>query len=466
MKTILKLKTYIFFTCLVHLTTSCEKFFDTTFQNSTSVTPKYVEDYEEMLNSTTFASPNYFVADLVSDDIYISDAMYNNTRKEFILNAYEWKKNIWSDLPDYMYNTSYKQILQLNFILQNIDVAISQSIPDKKEIVKSEALIQRAYIYLQLVNIYGAAYNSTTSKTDLSIPLVLEPNVLLPKQETVETIYKQIITDINNVINTNSLENFGKDILHPGKAAAYALLARTYLYMNDFENALVYADKALVIKNSLYNYNDLFLPLFNYPKTLVEFNSKNDEVIFQKIGNDKDFVLSDNKLPYISKDLENTFEKNDLRLLVKYSESDNIQPSIRPFSTKDLYFDYGINVPEMMLIKAECLTRANNHQDAVELLNELRINRFSPENFISIKYHSNSVLDLVLKERRRELAFHGGVRLFDIKRLAALENNHTTISRTTDDGTPRVSISSSNNKLLIPFSDNLLLGNPNIKQHE
>ncbi len=68
-----------------------------------------------------------------------------------------------------------------------------------------------------------------------------------------------------------------------------------------------------------------------------------------------------------------------------------------------------------MLIKAESLARTGKPREALPILNLLRKNRI--ENSTDLQVSDNDILKTVLEERRRELFCHGGLRLFDLKRL-------------------------------------------------
>ncbi|MGF6849348.1 hypothetical protein QFZ51_004583 [Chitinophaga sp. W3I9] len=126
-------------------------------------------------------------------------------------------------------------------------------------------------------------------------------------------------------------------------------------------------------------------------------------------------------------------------------------------------YDYSLGVPEVMLIKAECLARQQDAAGALALVNELRKNRlvtYAPLN------SSTDVLTTVLEERRRELFYHGGLRLFDLKRLNRDSRFAQTLQRFADNGTTlKATLTANSPRYLMPFSPLIIANNPAIIQN-
>ncbi len=98
----------------------------------------------------------------------------------------------------------------------------------------SEVKFLRAYYYFQLVNIFG------------EIPLKTEPvktsDDLYAPVSSVEAVYEQIETDLlsakNNLPVNITSANYGR----VSKGAAFGLLAKVYLYRENYADALAYVD--------------------------------------------------------------------------------------------------------------------------------------------------------------------------------------------------------------------------------
>lgn len=384
---------------------SCDQFLNVT-PSSSNVNPSTIQDFEELLNADSLATCNYLLADLVTDDVWVA----TDKRTGPYVNSFLWAQDIWNNNEeDFMYNDSYKRILQLNILLEKVpDIkTTSDSEVSRKNILLAQAKINRAWYYLQLVNIYGEDYSSGTATTSLGVPLILKVDpTQAPERATVEVVYNQILSDLTEALATDELPDMGSTVIHPGKAACLALLARTYLLKGDYENAEKYAKATLEINNTLSDYNTWQ----TYP--LTNFNQKsNPETILARSGGDLNYIYYFNTSFNISREFKSIFNSSDKRLTLLFVEFGGNYVSTNGLIT----CNYGLGVPEMMLIEAECLARKGNPTEALSLINTLRTNRILTNPTLSVP--DEEVLETVFAERRRELFLRGGLRLFDLKRL-------------------------------------------------
>ncbi len=121
----------------------------------------------------------------------------------------------------------------------------------------------------------------------------------------------------------------------------------------------------------------------------------------------------------------------------------------------------GPTVPEMLLIKAECLARSGDAAAATEVLNTLRIARFRAGDYEPLSV-VDDVLPTVLDERRREL-FGTGIRWFDLKRLNKEDRFAKTISREFRGAT--YTLEPNANKYVFPIANIYISQNPEIEQN-
>lgn len=434
----------------------CKKFLviETSTEGSN---PNTVADYEAMLNNPDICNPNYLFVDLFSDDVRLVE------ETSILWRAYTWNKTVFGEADeDNSYNDCYKWIMHMNMIIERIANAPNGS-AERIAIAIAQAKINRASYYLQLVNIYGPAFNKATAATDLGVPLVLTAFAQQNSpRATVQQVYEQVLADLSDALNTAELPVFGADILHPGKAAALALQARAQLYMGNYDSALQSASGALAIRNTLLNYNSL-TDKAKKPWSLLD-QVKNPEVLLARVGSVRPALYTNtgNAL-YCDDKLLKIFGSGDLRLLYGMTEDSNNETIyyIPNWSPNTYHFNYGPNVPEMMLIKAECLARNNEAKGALALLDELRKNRIAVQEFAPLDKDANAteVLRLTLEERRRELFMHGGLRVFDIKRL------NLPVQRIDANGEVIVSLPANSPKLIMPFSPKTIALNPLIIQN-
>ncbi len=135
------------------------------------------------------------------------------------------------------WNDSYKAIVGCNVVIESAEEGVS----DNLDQLLGENYYLRALVYFQMGNVFGRPYNQGTS--NLSVPLKLTSDVNdIPNRNTVGEVYDQVISDL---LKAEMLMNENKTATFATKEAAQALLSRVYLYMEDNENAEIYADKVI-----------------------------------------------------------------------------------------------------------------------------------------------------------------------------------------------------------------------------
>ncbi|RAJ82219.1 putative outer membrane starch-binding protein [Chitinophaga dinghuensis] len=151
--------------------------------------------------------------------------------------------SIWSGL--------YKQIANLNMILQNIDA--KKNIFDDKtfRMVKGEALALRTFCYFDLMRFYGPVY-----KTDSTAPAIpyythttADPGAYLPAKQVMDSILRDGVRAYQ-LLDTSMDQDWGR-MTHFGTAA---LLARMYLYRGDKENAFAKAMEVMSAQAVWWNF--------------------------------------------------------------------------------------------------------------------------------------------------------------------------------------------------------------------
>lgn len=462
MKDILKKYNVFFVGIMLFLMSGCDKYLDV-LPPSTSVNPTTIKDFEEMLNTDSLALPQFFLLDLISDDVQFRDYQLNNVSNYFS-RSYLWERSIWNSADlDLMYSSAYSRILQMNIILSRVDEAPKDetNTDERKANVISKALIHRAWYYLQLVNAYGRVYDPVTASSDLGVPLILRPDAnSLPSRATIQEVYDQILGDLKQAVANSYLPAKGKNILHPGKAAGYALLARASLLQSRYDQAEKYADTVLSLVNTIQDYNVSYTGL-----TQLEELALNPEILLGKITVEKDFYREMGGVFRSGKSLNDSLGSADLRNARRFTyRSYNVTGS---GTATTIAFDNSVGTPEVYLIKAECLARAGKVTEAGTILDNLRKNRIPQASLRNRSYSAGNILAYVLGERRRELFYKGGLRLFDIKRLnkeglvtinlKRQNENYTEDLATLEAGSPR---------FIMPFAPIIIANNPNIIQND
>lgn len=342
------------------------------------------------------------------------DAIAENER------AYTWAEQLTdANVAPSMLQGAYNHIYYFNTVLENIDAATGGTEQQKRQL-KAEALLGRANEYFYLVNLYGKPYNATTAATDLAVPFVTSAdiNTSTPPRATVQQVYDHIIGDITTALPDLPADNAAnrfRGSLH----AAYSVLARIYLYMRNYSEAAKYAALSLQRPGGavVTNYNGVTKGVF--PR-----NTRINEMIYAR-GSDP---TSGSLINIGDSTFIKSYAPTDLRLPIIFYDGvaspfnyNTVKPSagVRFSATANGYYDVevGTTVAEMKLIIAENAARNNQLPEALQQLNEIRVNRFAPANYQALSSNDQEqVLGWVLRERRYEMPMNG-LRWFDMRRL-------------------------------------------------
>ncbi|MBB5436608.1 hypothetical protein HDC92_000272 [Pedobacter sp. AK017] len=320
-----------------------------------------------------------------------------------------------------LYSGPYQSIYTANSILEGTNASNGLSTTVKAQ-VTGEAQFVRAFSYFYLVNLYG----------EVPLQLVTDYKVTtVASKSPTSIIYEQIINDLKSAENLLLEAYTSTGRTRPNKSAVQALLARTYLYIKDWENAEKYAD--LVIKKTdsygLVNYDGIFL-----------MNSK--EAIWQLMpppnNNTQEgvlFIPSSLTAPPPANSLSknfalNAFEPNDKRkdFWVKSYVAGGVtyyypyKYKVRSSSTVSEY-SMIFRLTEQYLIRAEArINQPGKIGIGIADLNMVR-NRTLPTTGnsnpippLSINLSKENALLAVEQERRVELFTEWGHRWFDLKR--------------------------------------------------
>ncbi len=395
----------------------CKKFLDTS-PDKKLVIPSSLADLQGLLDYNQ--DMNQCVKGIgegSSDDYYLTDASWNSLNEGY-RNMYTWGNEIFFDMPGNEYQNLYKIVYNANVVLKYIEkIPKDQNDRTDWDNIKGQALFFRAQAFQNLTCDFSKEYDSSTASSDLGIPLRLDPDFnAVSKRASVKETYDQIIKDL--VASLQLLPVIPLHVMRPSKPAAYGLLARTYLSMRNYSKALVYSDSCLQYNSNLIDYSTLDS---NASFPMPRFNM---EVIFHANGGIPPLSMSNAK---IDSNLYRSYDINDLRKTLFFKENSDGSFAFRGsyFQTSSLF--QGIAVDEMFLIKAECLARSGNTQEAMDVLNSLMVTRWEKGAFIPFSASSpEGALNITLLERRKELVMRN-LRWMDLKRLNMDSDHQTTI---------------------------------------
>lgn len=398
----------LFAACIIAF--SCTKFLDKK-PNQQLTTPSTLNDLAELLNDYDRMNAYYpSSGEISADNYYLLDDGWAATGLELHRNLYLWQKydDVGSD-----WTSPYRDIETANVILDNLQNMPIKTIVDKERLVqlRAMALFIRANNHYALSQLYMPVYNAATSNTDLGIPLKLSSDVNEKMTRTsAQKTYDCIIADIKVALTSLPLK---PDIKYlPSLPAAFGLLSRVYLSMQDYKMAGLYADSCLQIYNTLIDYNtidftsdapfsqfnaeDIYDTQAAYPSALYQGNAKADSVLYKSYSDDD--IRNE---AFFSPNGDGTFY---------FKGNYTGKPDDPTMFT-------GIATDEMYLTRAECLARQGDSLSALKDLNLLLSNRIKDGAFIPYSLPvKGGLLKLILNERRKELPFRE-LRWTDLRRL-------------------------------------------------
>lgn len=400
--------------------------------NSSLVIPTTVDDFENLLDNVEIFNRSPALAQMSADEYYIPTiADFQSIVLIPSRTCYLWEKDIFQGLTQVAdWRKPYAQIYYANSVL---DELVKQNLEntDAYKRIKGRALFARAYAFYELASTFAKAYNGSTASSDLGIPLKLSSAItqIVPRS-TVQQTYDQIISDATQAAAFLQTDVVLNKRNRSSKVAAYALLARVYLSMRKYVEAEDNADKALAIYSKLTNYTTLPIDA-----TLSSFPMNADEVIyFSEITDYSETTISRGNLYGILPSIINSFEENDLRKKVWFGQNINGNFYTKGINANSRAPFTGLATDELFMIKAECLARRNQSQDAMDQVNRLLITRWNANATNPAKPYQpitasspSDALDKVLAERRKSLLWRS-VRWTDLKRLN-LEGRNIVLTR-------------------------------------
>jgi tetratricopeptide (TPR) repeat protein len=276
------MKNYIKITLILSILLSgCGKEFLDEKRDKTLVVPPSIPDLQALLDDATVTmntGSGHELGLIGADEIILSYEIWRDIpNKPFEKKGYVWAKNVYEGNSVNDWDKAYRRILFANTAYSGIEKIIPGSSNQMDwNNVKGAALFFRAYNFYQLAQLFSKPYDQATADNDLGIPLRLDPDITMKTDRgNNKQVYEQIVKDLT--IAAELLPQTGINVYRPAKPAAFALLAKVYLQMKDYENARINAEKCLKIRNVLNDLNTLNL---NTSYTFPTLGTNNPEVIF------------------------------------------------------------------------------------------------------------------------------------------------------------------------------------------
>ncbi|MEL1239677.1 RagB/SusD family nutrient uptake outer membrane protein [Flavobacterium flavipallidum] len=394
-----------FFLLLIGLT-SCESYLDEVPKGKKI--PETLADFEAMLR---YEYGNHRV-DITQALNLLNDKWQSSANLNYypLYKAnYFWDESInritLNNADETAYYASYGAINSFNLIIENA-LTSQNATEDAKRVVWAHAKVLRAMTYFNLVNYYADTYDASTAATKLSVPLITSANVNAPyTQISIQAMYDFILKDMEEALPF--LPKTGATILHPGLGAAYAFYARVYLQMNNYTQALAFADKALAENNKLYDWTAYYATNKTQIENATSYVRTASPMDFNYIENynfrhgSSNSSSGESTIPY---ERGAQFETGDARFKSRWKVR-TVGADTYYYGTISGYFNLGgMTTVEVYLIKAECQARKGEINEAMNTLNTVRKTRILAASYADLTATTTAqAMAHIMKTKRNEL---------------------------------------------------------------
>lgn len=335
---------------------------------------------------------------------------------------------------EYIWEYGYKVADYSSRVIKACDELYPSATDSDKELLDvcaAESYALRAYAYLTMVNVYGHQIKVDGKDYSDKVGIVISeepiPALSTVQRSTVGQTYAQIVSDLQK-----SLQHFAKaggdrgDRCYMNLASTEGLLARVYLYLENWQEARTYAAKAIADGGNpkLAYTNEAYHKLF-------DGGASNTESFFYL-----DINSSQNWSANSCGTLWTTYNFSPSpKLLAMYGDQD-VRKAIMGMSStstpaipvyaggKFSHYSSGnpayatnylVNAPEMHLILAESNLKLGDLNAAKEALLVVAKRNLAITSVADLPVDATALYAFIKDERAREL-FQEGLRLWDLRR--------------------------------------------------
>lgn len=441
--------------------------------------------YSQLRNTDLFGRTLPVKGDLMADNIFVTTA---NSGRYISMNNFVFANN--DAYAAAVWQQSYIAIKYCNTIINSHLATSSANINE----YIGEAYAVRALMHFELCRNYGHPY--TLASGDPGVPVMTDTAFSpykLPKRNTVKEVYTQVISDLEKAY---SLCTEDRGTAYFSQYAARALEARVYQNMGDWPDALTTAldviqhTNVVLLNAAAYvspsgslgtaPAKSTYTPGGYWANPTVQGSGPKNETLFEvasdlannngfdqigaiylQLGGDYGDLLA-------TDDLYNLYSPTDVRLglcvraPLKYRTGQNGNINLcykysNAAGSGDKDDTKILRLADIILIAAEAYYNAGDFTNANKYLN--MVAKIRDPQFAGWSDTGAQVLEDILVERRKELAFEGS-RFWDLVRLG---RSYTKIGN--QNPQTLVAVTPSNIGLIFPIPVTEETSNPNITQN-
>lgn len=375
-------------------------------------------------------SGNMIFMEVLGDD-YVMTANANG----WFISEYRWlqHRNDASNISRFSYGFYYTIIGNANVIISNIDNAVGPE--NDKKAIKGQAYAYRAWAYFQMIQLFGERFDKSKSNDGLGLSLVLESQIGALPRSSVNEVYTQINSDIDEAIDLLSGLTSRPSKSHINVNVAKGIKARIALTQQNWPLAAQMAKEARQGFNLMSNtqYLDGFSDT-NNPEWMWGIDHRDDHPtyfysFYAYLGDFSSTNTRGNPKAIFSP-LYDQLSNTDIRKQLWDPTGSNTSfPIVAggtrfPYMTRKFMLDNPGNsngdlvfmrAAEMYLIEAEALARQGGQDASAQQALFTLANKRDPAYVLSTKT-GQALIDEIMIQRRVEL-WGEGFRFYDLKRL-------------------------------------------------
>ena len=384
-----------------------------------------------------------------------SDLMSDNSLSSWVLfpgtDVYETPADdrevlrIWSTITNLIAHTS-------------IVIRQAESFDFESDQAQASGLIAQLYVirgmaYFDMQRLFAQPYNFTADASHMGIPLVDETQVgieiINPARSTTAEVYAKVVSDIEKGISI--IGDDTSSVYFLNKNSAKALLARVYLYMENWAEANALATEVIGSGYSLVSNTD-------YVASWAEDTTS--ESIFSIVSTTTDTGGS-YAITYLygrprfkaTTDLFDAIDATDARKNLIAAGKVLKFPS---YATRDDNTPI-LRISEMYLIQAEAMAELGMDSQAQTAVNMI-LSRANP---LAAAYTETgqALKDVIQDERRKELMFEGH-RIFDLTRTKRSFVKYSTVAENP------INVNYPSNLTVLPIPQSEIDANDNISKDQ
>ncbi len=422
--------------------------------------------------NNTYVRHLYQLSEFAGDNV-----MYTQFSSDPLYLVFTRNHVVSQENTSYFWFLAYKVILGANLVIKNAEEGLNQNTDQ----LIGENYFLRAMAEFDLLKFYAFPYTHGVDNPGI----IIKTNPTSPQEQeraTVGQSYDQVVSDL---LKGAELMNANRGNEYASKEAAWALLSRVYLYMEKNDLAIEYADK--VINSSRFSlatreaYIDNFANTAQSPESIFIIKhiapqddwGKNGSIgsMYYDDGNNAgwgEVFVSQTFLDLIQQHPEDV--RNDLILITGKKKNGFPVRYVLKFSGQDgivnLASPQYLRLSEMYLNRAEAKAKIGMDAEAIADVNTIRVRAGLSGNALydASNLGGRSTLDIVLEERRLELAYEGHRSFDQFRNKRDMDRSYEGIHLLPGESTQIIPWDDKRNIFFIP--DEELNTNPDCVQNE